>query len=168
VLVRQERVPLFELVPSFSLSTLTRDGVASVAPGLGVRLRMRSLDHGWLGGVSLDFLFADGASVALGTIEGGYQWRPHPTLMVGVIAGGGGGAASTSAGDAAGDPQPGGAHTLAALVASWQPGRDWFLALDAGYIYSMRYGLGGDATPTVSPPAFEVRGPLLRLAAGLR
>jgi len=167
LLVRQQRSLLFELAPSFSAATLRWDGTTRVAPGFGFRLRVGPLDRGWQGGATVDLLYASGASATLGSFEVGYHLRPSPAVAVGVVGGVGGGFASTSAADAAGVAQARGAHDMLTAVVTWQPTRDFFLSLDAGFIYSTRYGPTGSAT-TNTTPAFELRGPLVRLAAGLR
>ena len=165
-LVEQRSPLLFEMAPSFSVAPLRWDGTTRVAPGFGFRLRIGPLDRGWQGGATVDFLYASGASATLGSLEVGYRLRPSPTLYVGVVAGLGGGFASTSAADAAGAADARGLHATLTAVVTWQPSRDFFLSLDAGYIESTRYH-PTELAPSSTEPAFELRGPLVQARGGV-
>jgi hypothetical protein len=160
-LVSRPRAAATELVPTFSASALTWNGDARFAPGFGFRGRVSPFGSGLYVGVAVETLFASGASAGLFTAEGGYRWRPAPSLTVGFIAGAGAGFSAASAAGAPDSPARAGAHGLLAAVALWQPLRPIFLTVDAGYIHSQRFG----SSPQ---PAVEVRGPLLRLALGFR
>jgi hypothetical protein len=155
---------LLELAPSLSAAALIVDGRGRAAPGFGVHARSWPVTSGWQGGLALDFLFTGGASVGLGTVEGGYRWRGGPAWTLALLAGAGGGFGSGAAADVAGQAQARGAHALGALSLDVQPGRGWFTSIDAGYVYSTRYAAAADGTQ----PALAVRGPLVRLTVGLR
>jgi hypothetical protein len=95
-------------------------------------------------------------------VPAGYGFRPTPRWALSLIAGGGGGFASRRNAPA-GEADAHAVQAMATVRAQVQSGRQWFLRLDAGYVWSSTYN-GGATGP---PETFLLRGPLLRLGGGL-
>ena len=162
LLFKSEPNRVLEFVPSATTLRLRVGGAARTAAGASVEMGVRPLEGGFQFGLTLEELLTADTEHVLGTIEIGYGVRPAPRWAVALIAGGGGGlAARRSAPAMEADAQ--GAHTSAVARVQYQGGRQWFLRLDAGYIWSATYGLRSGGPPET----FDVRGPLLRLGAGL-
>lgn len=110
----------------------------------------------------LEELLTSESTHVLGTVEAGYGFRPTPRWALSLIAGGGGGIA-TRRNAPAGEADAHAVHATATVRAQVQGGRQWFLRLDAGYVWSSAY----DGGATGPPETFLLRGPLLRLGGGL-
>jgi hypothetical protein len=164
LLVQRDRYHLLELAPSALFATMTVDDHTRLAAGAGVHARYWPVTSGWQGGVAIDFLFATGARAVLGTVEAGYRWRPASAMTVALVGGAGGGFGSSATADAAGEAQARGVHVIGGVNANVQPARNVFADVDLGFIYSNHYG---DVAPGTQPQ-LTLRGPILRLAVGLR
>ncbi len=162
LLFRTEPANVVEIVPTFSGARLLAGGTAHEALGYGFTLGARDLAGRWQGGVELDQLFTAHTNQVLGTIEVGYGFRPSTRWAVSLLAGGGGSFTSRRNPEVD-EPDGRAVHALALARAQVQPGRQWFLRLDLGYIWSS----SAHATAAAAPETFQLRGPLFRLGAGL-
>ena len=162
LLFRTEPANVVEILPTFSGARLLADGTGHEALGYGFTLGLRDLAGGLQGGVELDQLFTAHTNQVLGTIEAGYGFRPSMRWAVSLVAGGGGSFTSRRNPDVD-EPDGRSVHGLALARAQVQPGRQWFLRLDLGYIWSS----SAHATAGVAPETFQLRGPLFRIGAGL-
>jgi hypothetical protein len=162
LLFRTEPANVIEIIPTFSGARLLAGGTAHEALGYGFTFGLRDLAGGWQGGLELDQLFTAHTNQVLGTIEAGYGFRPSTRWAVSLVAGGGGSFTARRNSDVE-EPDGRSVHGLALARAQVQPGRQWFLRLDLGYIWSS----SAHATAGAAPETFQLRGPLFRVGAGL-
>jgi len=162
LLFKSEPNRVLEFVPSATGTRLRAGDVSRTAVGASLEMDVRPLEGGWQFGLTLEELLTSQTEHVLGTIEIGYGLRPAPRWAIALLAGGGGGlAARRNAPAMEADAQ--GAHASATARVQFQGGAQWFLRLDAGYVWSATYDLRAGGPPET----FAVRGPLLRLGAGL-
>lgn len=168
-LVARGRTHHLELALEGVVGSLTFDGDRRLAIGGGLHVRYFPLDGGFRFGAGFDWIGngAVDATALLVTPEIGWGIRPAPAWHLSANLGAGMARAQqviAGMNDAA--PLAITAHAIATLRAQLQLDSWWYVAGDAGYVYSGTFDKwDGDGFAAARP--MSVRSPVLRLVAGV-